>query len=448
MNNKECCVISNSARKNSWISYLLKKYKNPTCQFKDYSHQLYECNNEYFCELHLPLESEKKKVIQFGEILNNILNGQNRDFNYINLSNVDIDFNKYKEQLNGRIMFRGATLAGVNISNLSKNYILFEGCLFQNSFCLSNLNYVDVDLNTIVIYSDIENHHPGLFGVFTKGFEVKNTKNINLSVNNSTFRTKIMIYDNCKLSNVKFENSIIGWNDQFEINFENKFNIGKVIIHTLMIKQCDIYLQLDVVYPEKITNFDLEDAIFFQAPFFRGETLYRGQKYFPLDKNFNIDLLGEHHKEPHKFYYAEALKYRALYSLSIKYNLQEDEKTFFSLIQRCLEKTNKVDRTHKIISKIYHLTSNYGTSIKLPLVWIAFFILFPSIIYYSDPSIQKNAFELSIISMVKPLSFELYSSDSYWLSRAINIFQNIIAPPLWTFFILSFRWNFKKITSS
>lgn len=440
-------MINKSSNKSPKITRLLKKFGKPSCQFETYSNKLYEFENEYFCAFHLPLESKQKKDINFDDLLINILDGNNRDFNYVKLSDVNFNFKKYSEQLKGCIMFRGVTLSKVVISKLSTNYLLFEHSIIEDSLYLDSLNYVDIDFDDTDVFYRLENHPFSDVHVFEPhGFEISDTHSINLTFNHSNIRTKFTIFDNCKLSNIKFINSVIGWDNIPEKNLAStSLIIGNASIRSISMRECQVYMKLIFKHPEKIENFFFEDSLIFQAPCFLGNKLSTGIKIFPSINDFDISFLQNYTDAKDNYFYKESMNFRNLYSLSSKYNLQEDEKTFFCLAQRCLEKTNKIDKTHKMVSKIYDLISNYGTSIKLPLIWIVFFTVFPSVVYYNDPNIQ-DALELSAISMIKPFGFELFQTNSYWLSKTLNVIQNIIAPPLWAFFILSFRWNFKKIT--
>lgn len=443
MSQKKCCVVSRSSEHASTRS-TYEKFNSPKCQFIDYTNELYCFKNEYFCPLHLPLKSEKKKSLDVSKILECYLNGKNRRFDYINLSNKTINFKKYKEEVKGVILFRGVTLSKVTIENLTNNYITFENAFFIEDICINNFHYVDVTFYDIYLYSEFEEKLPGIISLTSYGFSIQNTTSINLKVSNSEIFTKINFCNDCVFSNVKFINSIIGSNKNYKLNLDEiKFNIGNVSIHSLEIENCDIYQTIDITTPDKINNFDLSSSTFFQAPFIRGNLLSNGSKYMPMI--FNQVILGEQSKHKEKYYYNEVIKLRNLFELSKKYNLIENANHFYSLTQQCLEKTNQIDSTQKLVSKLYGVASSYGTSIRLPILWLIIFITYPYLIYTLDPAISSKSLEISILSIFKPLSFEIYKIDNaHWLSKVMNFFQNIIALPLWTFLILAFRWNFKK----
>ena len=75
---------------------------------------------------------------------------------------------------------------------------------------------------------------------------------------------------------------------------------------------------------------------------------------------------------------------------------------------------------------------------------VFYYFIYSYIIYTCDPLIKKPLLN-SLIAMFKPFGFNLVDENLFWLSITANIFQNLIALPLWAFIILAFRWNFKKI---
>lgn len=125
-------------------------------------------------------------------------------------------------------------------------------------------------------------------------------------------------------------------------------------------------------------------------------------------------------------------------------DLHEEETEFYIIMRRCYEKTGKLDALNYVISRIYDITSKYGTSSRYPLVWLLFFLLIPSIVYFGD-NLKESPFLIGLSSLTKPFYYALYSDEPLNIySKAVSLIQSVVAIPLWSVFIISLRWNFRK----
>ncbi|WP_220387594.1 hypothetical protein, partial [Legionella sainthelensi] len=145
----------------------------------------------------------------------------------------------------------------------------------------------------------------------------------------------------------------------------------------------------------------------------------------------------------------ESDRYQNLRSHSMKSNNYEAETRFYTLKNRCFEKSGKLDSFSYLLSRMYDNFSMYGTSPFVTLIWILFFLIIFSIPYISEPITvegQKlNFFLTGLSTMTRPFYLLLYTKafSNPWL-QIINFIQSVVAVPLWTLFVISIRWSFRR----
>lgn len=310
-----------------------------------------------------------------------------------------------------RLWFQNLQIEGIKIDDCSLEFLGFHECKIKNFIKLTD---IEINENFSISKTDFSLSHD-----FEDCLHIKNVK-----VTERCRLSDLHFYANVRINNCVF-------NGEFELfgcYFKKKalFNNNKFFDITNI----------------RITSFE-------RPPNFTGSQLHP-LTLFPDIKNIKLGSISL----PNQLQDIQSLRY--LKSHSAKVMDRRQQSLFFKLEQNCLIQANQIKGIERILSRLYEIFSNYGTSVKKPFLWLIIFIIVFSLMNYvltigfvSDlfQSVHKEIIKQSILQSLENtfLPFKVILKKELKLSIILfGVLQSIISILLLALFGLALRWNFKR----
>lgn len=259
MAHKECCVISKS---NHLI--LSQKEKAVRCQFSNELNAEFDFENDYFCILHLPIESNQKAELSkaIDSTIINLMNIGHTNYNFVSCFNNKIFLGK-----KNLYTFYFSTLHAIRISGSKVGELQFHNC-----------NLEDVLLEDI-IGERIEVRKC----IFSLRAVISKVKLDKLYISDSLVthvEKDLRFNDNYQL---RLEESEIHWVRFFHNTFETTLKINGVEIKELDISS-NVFYTCPIIFTDitkNLRNIDLPETKSFKFDFYPEYSLLKKSQNNP-----------------------------------------------------------------------------------------------------------------------------------------------------------------------
>jgi hypothetical protein len=309
------------------------------------------------------------------------------------------------------LWFNELFIEKIKIEDCILEFLGFHRCKISNSINLTN---IEIKENFNITETDFSLHHN-----FEECLCLKNIK-----VAERSFMQHLYFHANVKINNCVF-------NGLFE--FFGCYFYKKALFNN------NTFLDITNI---RITSFE-------RPPNFTGSKLHP-LTLFPDIKDIKLGstLL------PDQLQDIQSVRY--LKSHAAKVMDRRQQSYFFTLEQNCLIKAGKITGIERILSRLYEIFSNYGTSVKKPFTSLLVFIIFFSLINYIftigfvselfqpiDQTVIKESLLQSLESTFLP--FKIILKKELKLTIILfGVLQSIISILLFALIGLALRWNFKR----
>lgn len=194
-------------------------------------------------------------------------------------------------------------------------------------------------------------------------------------------------------------------------------------------------------------------------------TVFHLKKLF-LHIKSSIDQYKDERSQSNLLQGKQYAKFREIYNITKKRGMYDEQGDFFYLMHKSLEKSKRNNLSNRLSSKIYRKISDYGLNIAKPAIALLC-LCFLCALLYSAPNIQQpivtisnlhkleRSLKFSMEQIVKPYSFlflekneaisNVKSDEMKILFYLILFFESTLAIPCIAMFIISLRWNFRRI---
>ena len=435
------------------------------CQFSsDYpEHELMEVDGKQLCHFHAPLEDKSGKLTEKGEWTHNEINEFNQEI-FTLLTNA---LRKQKSlDLSGVVFPKEARFQGREFPDVNFSHAIFNGhAYFWNTTFKGHANFSFTQFKGQASFKDAK---------FTGGY----TYFINAKFEEKAdFETSIFNGNDVSFSNVKFNKFVIFEQSIFSSEsakfrdtefhdltiFQNARFEGRADFRTMGNKS-DVGAFHDVVNFEGVKFFDyaiFENRIFRKRTIFKNCTFHKAPHFhgcrFHQDTNFTdarfLDQQGDE----------AARAYRTLKQDMEEKRARQEQLVFYALEMKSRRHTEK-KKLIKFLSSLYEVTSDYGQSISLPLLWLAlsfaifticyamFFLAVPMVDHEkTDILVLTSRFSLEQIihpfgsfdPQAMPGFLKKISQANLLPLRLVAALQSILSLALLLLSGLAARWRFK-----
>ncbi len=415
---KYCAIVPKEDKENKRVGSALVTTSvkmGRECQFDNLPAE-YEHNGEDFCILHLPLQTKKKLNLSIDsneEFLTQLRSGK-RIFDFVTLENIKIENINEKELC---LSFVGSQLWSISIKDVNvpginfdyakiNGHVNFESCIFKDKWNFATVSIKNSEVDARLNFNNIQLDY--------------------LRISGNSFKSSI----NNELRLDHYNHGIIIKNTTIENSFSFENN------------DCESGLE---IASTSINQLYLDGTTFYQSPIITLDDANKIKKLsFPLEKEFNLNRLDNcYRKKSDVVWDDQYKKFRDLYNIAKKRDMYIEQGCFYSLMQRCREKSGSTPFGIRFVSWFYRFFSNYGQSIFKPLLcllvlWAMGVVLF----LWCGISLEK-ALMLSIKQIVKPYSL-LCEYGYTQLCQFISIFESTAAIAFIAMLLLALRWNFRK----
>jgi hypothetical protein len=416
-------VLSPLQKESSKILHdAFKNYPQPECQFSDLLLADYEHENNHYCALHLPIEASQKQDINLNEVIEHCLERKHTNFNYIVAvgDNLVFKLNRKKDY-----SFAGAQLTGVRLTGGVAKEIYMHFCRLA-SFDVYKLKASGLDIRDSCILSK---------------FDIVNSELERLFLQSNTIES-IEDWHAFRDNNFRFliAGGNIDWVRLMNNNLHVTLKIVRVEINELSFSENKFYscpiIENRIV--ANLSNIDMPEKSSFKFDYYPKDNPYiLNEKSTP--KQFKTRVFDD--------WWQQAKRFRDLYKIAKNHDYYIEQSDYFSLMQYCLNQTQKRPLSLKVISGLYKIFSDYGQSVARPVFALIFatLLLFPLIYWIIGVPISGSLY-LSLTNAFKP--FSILSIDNKqigdWLIIILGVSESIISIALLACFILALRWNFRK----
>lgn len=194
---------------------------------------------------------------------------------------------------------------------------------------------------------------------------------------------------------------------------------------------------------------DFQGTTFTIPPRFNGSSL-NSQTLFPNEEYFNVL-----YSKDKSFINIHVAAFQLLKTESSKLLDRRTQGMFFSLEQKYLRQSDRINSLEKGLSWLYDITSSYGRSAVRPLLYlfiimIMFTILFSAmkseVISFALPfseTIIVDSFKMSLANIFLPFKVILQKGIEIPV-LLLSIIQSVLSLSLITLSLLALRWSFRR----
>lgn len=356
-------------KSNKRLSNAFADTKQHQCQFLGISEKTHEYEENYYCLLHLPYEVKKDRG------LNQAANSEFRD--YIRKGETNFNF---------------ICLEGAIFSLSSNKYYSFIGAwLWTLSVHDTAIECLDISYSKIQGINTISKSTINRF--YLKHCEIGS----HIELNNNNFHLMLFEYNyfNVNKKDIRFD----------VVNYGLIINQGNIDAARFIDNKFDIAVK---IAKSKIKTLEFIGNKFFVCPiFFKGEFGGISELVLPELKDYDFSKMPL--KKGDRYWEDQYRKFREIYNIAKMREMYLEQSSYFTLMQHCIQKTNKIPKSLRWVSYLYGAISDYGQSVSRPLGWLLGLFVVSACFFWMLGVEKSNAVYLSL-TQIKPYSI-LYEDE-------------------------------------